>query len=304
MKISTVIPAYNAGDYLVEAISSVLRQTQLPDEILVVDDGSTDETPNILRQFGPPVVCIRQENRGLSAARNRGILEARGDWIALLDADDVWSPRKLEVQRAAIERVPGAVLAYTGHSLLRDGKIVQTIEVPDEETVMHVLRERCPFQPSSVMVRKDAVLGAGGFEESMKSGPEDWDLWFRLLRRGGRFACVSEPLLNYRYVPSGLSQKADAFLEGQARFVRERLNSDLPALRRWVKARRVISRLQSETALVLRDQGSSKYARMILRSLRTWPVPLNVRDRRYKLAVHMVLTRYVGSRPQSLREGS
>jgi teichuronic acid biosynthesis glycosyltransferase TuaG len=296
MKVSTVIPVYNAADYVADAISSALRQTRPPHEILVVDDGSTDETTNILRQFSPPVVCIRQENRGLSAARNQGILAAGGDWIALLDADDIWSPRKLEVQCAAIERVAGAVLAYTGHVVLRNGKIVRSVEVPGEKAVTQALRERCPFQPSSVMVRRDAVLGAGGFEESMRSGPEDWDLWIRLLRRGGRFACISEPLLTYRHVPSGLSQKTEAFLEGQTRFVRERLNSDLPTFRRWVKTRRVISRLESEAAIILREHGSSRYTRMILRSLRTWPLLLNWRDRRYKLAAHMVLAQCVGSR--------
>jgi glycosyltransferase involved in cell wall biosynthesis len=303
MKISAVIPTYNAVDYLAEAIWSALRQTRPPDEILVVDDGSTDETANVLRQFGPPVICIRQENRGLSAARNRGIHQAGGDWIALLDADDIWSPRKLEVQCATIARVPDAVLAYTAHSTLRAGKIVWTSEVPDEDQILQALRERCPFQPSSVLVRRDAVLEAGGFEESMRSGPEDWDLWIRLMRRGGRFAGISEPLLTYRQVPSGLSLKAESFLEGQSRFVRGHLNSDLPTLRRWIKTRRVVSRLESEAATVLREQGNSRYLRLILRSLRTWPVPLNWRDRRYKLAAHMLLTRCGELRAHNLTPG-
>ena len=279
------MPAYNAAAHIAEAVTSALRQTRPPDEIIVVDDGSTDETPRILQQFGPPVVCIHQQNRGPSAARNRGIEKATGDWIALLDADDLWSLRKLELQCAAIERVKNAALVYTSHSALREGRL-ETIPVPGDDRIAAVLREQAPFQPSSVMLRRDLLLDIGGFNESIR--PEDWELWVRLARRGVRFVCVPEPLLIYRDIPSSRSHKAYAVLENASRFVRERLNSDLPPARRWIKTRRVISRLQSEAAIVLREQGNSKCVGMIMKSLRTWPFPLTWTDRRYKLALYML----------------
>src|SRR5712675_1199611 len=98
MRVSVIIPTYNSGRLVVEAVESALAQTLAPAEILVVDDGSTDDTRDRLAKFGPPVSYIHQENQGVAAARNRGIRAATGDLVAFLDADDVWHPKKLERQ--------------------------------------------------------------------------------------------------------------------------------------------------------------------------------------------------------------
>ena len=111
--ISVVIPTYNRADLLVRTVESVLAQTVKPLEILVIDDGSRDHTPDVCRSFPEPVRCIVQENRGLPGARNRGIAEAAGDWIALCDSDDLWHPRKLEYQLAALAAAPEAVCCLT-----------------------------------------------------------------------------------------------------------------------------------------------------------------------------------------------
>ena len=100
--VSVVIPAYNSASYLAEAVESALGQTFKDLEILVVDDGSTDETQELMRRYGPPVRCLSQENTGVATARNRGIDESRGRYVAFLDADDVWQPDKLEKQLAAL----------------------------------------------------------------------------------------------------------------------------------------------------------------------------------------------------------
>lgn len=103
IRISVVIPCYNGGEFLAEAIQSALAQTHPPCEVIVIDDGSTDDSASIAESFGPPVRVIRQRNQGESVARNRGIEAASGDWIAFLDADDVWMPSKLEQQLAVVD---------------------------------------------------------------------------------------------------------------------------------------------------------------------------------------------------------
>src|SRR4249919_215905 len=106
-RISAVVPCYNAGPFLRQTLQSVLAQTCPVFEIIVVDDGSTDESAAVAKTFRPLVRVIQQENRGESVARNRGIDEAQGDWVALLDADDIWEPTKLEKQIETIQSAPG-----------------------------------------------------------------------------------------------------------------------------------------------------------------------------------------------------
>src|SRR6266849_1163735 len=113
MKISVVIPAYNAVPYLKETIESALSQSYAPHEIIVVDDGSTDGTADIVRSFGSQVRLLQHTNRGPSASRNRGIEEATRDWIALVDADDLFLPDKLLLQVRAVDQNPSALLVYT-----------------------------------------------------------------------------------------------------------------------------------------------------------------------------------------------
>ena len=116
MKISVVIPAYNASAFLPRCLESVFAQTLKPDEVIVVDDGSTDNTGSVAAELGAKVVL--QENSGPSAARNTGIQNAAGEWIALLDADDLWAPEKLELQAARVRAE--TVLVYTGIRLFDD----------------------------------------------------------------------------------------------------------------------------------------------------------------------------------------
>src|ERR1044072_212389 len=111
--VSVVIPTYNSGPYLLEAIDSLLAQTLLPSEIIVVDDGSSDDTPARLKDYRGRIRYIYQENMGVSAARNRGIEAANGDFIAFLDADDIWHPRKLEFQMETFARIPALGLVGT-----------------------------------------------------------------------------------------------------------------------------------------------------------------------------------------------
>ncbi|MHC4386164.1 MAG: glycosyltransferase family 2 protein, partial [Planctomycetota bacterium] len=106
MKISVVIPAYNIEDYIERAIDSVLAQTRQPEEIIVVDDGSTDATAQKIKAYGDQVRYIHQANKGLSGARNTGIRQAQNEWVAFLDGDDEWLPEKLQLQSELLTRNP------------------------------------------------------------------------------------------------------------------------------------------------------------------------------------------------------
>jgi glycosyltransferase involved in cell wall biosynthesis len=112
--VSVILPTYNRARWLPGTVASILNQTSPPREVLIVDDGSTDETAAVCRGFSAPVRYLRQENGGVSAARNRGIAEARGEWIALADSDDLWVPGKLEVQLAALAAAPEARWGASG----------------------------------------------------------------------------------------------------------------------------------------------------------------------------------------------
>ncbi|WP_018232759.1 glycosyltransferase family 2 protein [Thioalkalivibrio thiocyanodenitrificans] len=115
MKVSVIIPTYNRADYLVDAIDSVLNQTVPVDEIIVIDDGSTDHTAASLRGYSRSVRLLRQDRAGAGAARNRGVHEARGELIAFLDSDDLWTPVKMELQLAAMAAHPGVDIVF-GHA--------------------------------------------------------------------------------------------------------------------------------------------------------------------------------------------
>ena len=120
MSISVVIPAYNASKHIAETLGSVLRQSFPADEVLVIDDGSTDDTGAIAARFGAPVRVIRTPNSKLPAARNLGVREAKSEWIALIDSDDLWEENKLERQMQELTRHPEADLCYTGRILLME----------------------------------------------------------------------------------------------------------------------------------------------------------------------------------------
>jgi glycosyltransferase involved in cell wall biosynthesis len=179
--ISVVIPTYNRASFLKEAIDSVLSQTFRDFELIVVDDGSTDETPELLLSYGNKIKVIKKANKGPSAARNRGIKAAKGEWIAFLDSDDVWKPDKLEKQVQFIKDNPDIKICQTEEIWIRNGKRVN----PRKKHEMHSgwIYEQClPLcivSPSSVMIHRDVFEKVGFFDETMPAC-EDYDLWLRI----------------------------------------------------------------------------------------------------------------------------
>lgn len=267
MKIGVVIPAYNAARFLPRCLESVRAQTLQPDEVIVVDDGSTDGTAALAAELGAKVV--RRENGGLSAARNTGIQSTSCEWIALLDADDLWAPEKLERQAACVR--PETVLVYTGIRIFGDDGVREEVRAADTAFAKKVLRYRNLITPSTVLARREMLLGGGGFREDIRAC-EDWEMWFRLQHLGD-FECVSDPLTNYYVYPSSLSANPEKMLDALNRIVDTTLLADLSGLRRWVWRRRIFAAQLASAALIARDNRLRGDGRYMLRSLGAWPSP-------------------------------
>jgi glycosyltransferase involved in cell wall biosynthesis len=192
--ISVVIPSFNRWHTLPRAVRSVLAQTRAPHEVIVVDDGSTDGTADAIATDFPAVTLLRQENRGVAAARNLGVDRARGEWIAFLDSDDEWGPRKLERQLAALAAQPGYAICHTEEIWIRNGRRVNPRDRHRKSGgyIFQKCLPLCVISPSSVMIRRSLLIEAGGFDQSFPVC-EDYDLWLRLCSRHP-VLFVDEPL--------------------------------------------------------------------------------------------------------------
>jgi len=178
--VTVVIPTYNRREIVQEAIQSVLQQTYRDFELIVVDDGSSDGTGEVVCKF-PSVRYIYQKNRGVSAARNRGIGEGRGELIAFLDSDDLWMPQKLAVQVAFMEDHPEVQICQTEEIWMRNGVRVNPRNhhrKPSGDIFARSL-ELCLVSPSAVMVRRGLFERMDGFDEALPAC-EDYDLWLRV----------------------------------------------------------------------------------------------------------------------------
>jgi glycosyltransferase involved in cell wall biosynthesis len=198
--VSVIIPAYNQGHYLPAAIQSVLDQTYAAFEILVVDDGSTDNSREVVAQFTDPrVYYLYQENRGLSGARNTGIRHARGDYLSYLDSDDQFLPQKLSLQVAALHEQP-TVDFVAGQAVPIDEQGQQVGKIFDDGLPANEIDLLLgnPLHVGSVLLRRSRQAQVGFFDENLRSY-EDWDMWLRLARQGCRMAWLPQPVSLYRF---------------------------------------------------------------------------------------------------------
>ena len=204
--ISVIIPAYNSRRTLLSAVQSVVDQGRRDLELIVVDDGSVDGTAEALQGMSRlPVKVFRQENRGPAAARNLGIVEARGEWIAFLDADDVWLPGKLDAQMSALARNRLYGFCYTD-SIIRAPDGSETTARPRRggRLIFEDLLLGTQFGTGAVIVSRDSFDRVGLFDTELRTG-EDWDMWLRLAGSGA--GChVSESFLVYE-----ISNNADKY---------------------------------------------------------------------------------------------
>jgi glycosyltransferase involved in cell wall biosynthesis len=307
-RVSVVIPTYNRAQFVREAVESVLQQTIRPDEIIVVDDGSTDDTQETLARFGDTISILRQPNHGKSAARNAGIGAARGEWIAFLDSDDLWHPRRMEVLRTFLQSRPAGVGLVFGNYLPRHGTTTEEWRALEEQELFPVFRRHAlrladalpeagvlqcanltvPYRLGSpachlffgnfvgmcgAAIRAEALRECGPFREGWDFA-EDWELYLRLARRY-RFAYLEFPMFIYRYHP-GQAIVVAGRVEARSRIAQvvegnlDIVESMPESMRR--KARRRVGRAFRGRALALLRAGRTDGVREdALRSLRYDP---------------------------------
>lgn len=180
--VSVIIPTFNRARKVARAVSSVLEQTVSHTEIVVVDDGSTDDTAQALAPFHDRITFIAHpRNRGVSSARNTGIRASRGSMIAFLDSDDRWLPEKLSTQTAFFRRHPEAVICQTDEIWIRNGRRVNPGKrhLKPSGDIFEASLERCLVSPSAVMLKRSLVEEVGYFDEDLPAC-EDYDLWLRI----------------------------------------------------------------------------------------------------------------------------
>ncbi len=206
--VSVIIPAYNAARYLAQAVDSVLAQTHQELDLIVIDDGSTDETQQVLSRYASSLRYFYQPNQGVAVARNRGIAECHGDYVAFLDADDTWRPQKLQRQLDALLHGRGPEVCYCARELVDEQ--LQTLTVTQTARRASALEDLLLMGgnfvggPSAVMVRRDLLQRVGGFDRDM-SQCADWDMWIRLAMLS-EFIYVDEPLTTYRQHDANMSR--------------------------------------------------------------------------------------------------
>lgn len=183
-QVSVVIPTYNRAGLLERALASIAQQSFPASEVLIVDDGSDDETLEMVGERFPAFEVLSQPNRGVSSARNRGIRAARHEWIALLDSDDEWTPDKLEAQIAALDAEPGRRLVHCDETWVRHGIRVNP-RLRHRKTGGWIFRRclpLCVISPSSAMLHRSVFEDVGLFDESLPAC-EDYDFWLRFTAR-------------------------------------------------------------------------------------------------------------------------
>jgi hypothetical protein len=271
-KVSVVIPTHNRAEVVGEAVESVLEQTYRDFEIIVVDDGSTDSTPaavgRYLASHRERVRYLWQENAGAPAARNAGMRVATGDYVAFLDSDDLYLPRRLEVGVGALEADPGCGASYVDQRTLdASGDVLLASRIsrfggPASGWILPALLRGDLIQTNTITIRRQVLDAVGGFDERLWSG-QDTDLWWRIAERWP-MACVQETLVVIRELESSLSRgggtKADRvrrlsiWIEGQAKYLD--LWTDAPFSVQRLLARRIWD-LHHEKECLLSDLGGS-----------------------------------------------
>jgi len=220
-RVSVVIPCFNAERYIAATLRSVLQQTDVELEIIVVDDGSTDGSIAVVQQQFPQVRLIPVANGGVASARNAGIAAATGEWVAFCDADDIWLPGKLAAQFDAMARVPGCRMSYTAwhvwtcaepepdaallHSLAAQAGDMQHWTGATGWLYPELLLD-CVVWTSTVLMQRSLLAEIGDFDTSLRIG-EDYDLWLRA-SRVTPIERVARPLALYRQHPASITRSA------------------------------------------------------------------------------------------------
>lgn len=202
MLVSVIIPAFNAEKYILDAINSILSQTYQNYEIIVVNDGSTDNTEQIIKPYLNRIIYLYQDNKGVAAARNTGIKASKGEYIAFLDSDDVWSPEKLSIQVKFLNDHPDFDLVYGDYGTFGENGVIDknsplTRKFPRPDGyIFQDLLLRCLIFTATVMLQKKVLEETGLFDEQFSIG-EDYDLWLRIAEKH-KIGYIPEVVAMYR----------------------------------------------------------------------------------------------------------
>jgi len=210
-KVSVVIPTYNHARYVTWAVDSVLRQNYPNCEVIVIDDGSTDTTAQLLKAYGSRISYFYQENGGTSKALNHGLQRATGKYICWLSADDLFLKGKIEKQVQLMESNPQVGFCYTSFVVIDENGLrkyaADSYFFPTRQEMVVNLYRGCFINGSSVMMRKEALEKVGNFDEGLPQA-HDYDLWFRFLRHYPA-GFIREPLIAYRWHGENMSSQPD-----------------------------------------------------------------------------------------------
>ncbi len=271
--VSVIIPAYNSAPYVEQAVNAALGQAGVEVEVLVVDDGSTDDTWAVLERFGGRIRKERKPNGGPASTRNHGARLAAGEWLAFLDADDDWAPNKLAEQLTRADAQTG--LVYTDCLYFGDsGRVAQRqsdgLRQPESDIFEELLLDNF-ITTSSVLMRKRDFVRLGGFDEGPELiAVEDWDLWLRYAAEGKVGLC-RDALTRYRWHAGGASRKLDHMCAARRRVVSRALA--LPRGRRVGRAlaRRAFASTWQIAAWYAAPTERRKAVWWYVRSLCCWP---------------------------------
>jgi glycosyltransferase involved in cell wall biosynthesis len=292
--IAVVIPVYKGENLIKVALDSVIKQSHQASEIIVVDDGSPDESGAIAASYGEMVTVIRQENGGMASARNTAIQNAKSTWIAFLDHDDACEPDRLKKVLEAALSNPSAKWIYSDYIKLNSLTQTRTYETTPEPSVCEQNnRYVCSLVPSFCAIRRDALLEIGGFAESREFiGVEDHILLIKFMRKHGAgvFVRVPEALSTYTLHHTNQHRRIWDQYAKRVALLNYQVE-DLMGVKRWIWRRILLALLDFNTSVLMREQGDKGYFKQAALSLFQWPfvhraLPIS----RYKIFAHMLLT--------------
>ena len=293
-KVSVVIPAYNAMSYLPETVESVLKQTFTDFEVLIINDGSSDQIAQWFSQVTDPrVKLISQENQGLPGARNTGIAHAQGEYVAFLDADDLWEPSKLEKQVVCLEDKPAVGLVYTWAVLVDEGGNFTGRVIASHlegDVWKNLLEDDMIRNGSSPMIRRCCFETVGGFDRSIDAAG-DRDMWIRIAARYP-FAVVKEPLLRYREHSNGMSKNRQKMFES-LRTVIEKTFQSVPLELLYLR-NRCYARINLDLAWMAIDEGDYKRANHFRQQVLLHHPQLCFSGNSIRLSLAIALVRWFG----------
>ncbi|MFD2672712.1 glycosyltransferase family 2 protein [Marinicrinis sediminis] len=239
-KVSVIIPVYNGERYLVETVESVRQQTYGDIECICVLDGSTDSSESLLAEYGEAIRMVKQHNQGVSSARNRGLIEASGEYVLFLDQDDILQPRCIELMMSVMTARQPIAVAVGGWIMNGDGHHVRRMyrfRRPSFK-LPHLMKRNQICTPSQLLLKRSTLVALNGFDTRLQgSGADDWDLLLRLARQGvqeeqGNIAYVDEPLIGYRVHDHNQSRQIRRMLESELSVV-DKLGSHSRHIGMW-----------------------------------------------------------------------